>query len=95
MNCLISLVIFAWSLYNISMENIRELDTNSHSVYMLHYHLIMCIKYRKRVIDDEISERLKEIFLYNAPSYHILFKVQPNMKIAMERNVLVAKLLFD
>ncbi len=78
------------------MENIRELDTNSHSVYMLHYHLIMCIKYRKRVIDDEISERLKEIFLYIAPSYHItleewnhdidhvhiLFRGQPNTEIS-------------
>ncbi len=73
----------------------KSFDTNSHSVYMLHYHLIMCIKYRKRVIDDEISERLKEIFLYIAPSYHILFKVQPNMIISMERNVLVTKLLFD
>ncbi len=83
------------------MESIKEFDTNSHSVYMLHYHLIMCIKYRKRVIDDEISERLKEIFLYIAPSYHItleewnhdidhvhiLFRGQPNTEISKFINI--------
>ena len=31
----------------------------------------MCIKYRNRVIDDVISERLKQIFEYIAPNYHI------------------------
>ena len=39
-----------------------ELDTNNHSVFMLNYHLIMCVKYRNNVIDDAISLRLKEIF---------------------------------
>ena len=39
-----------------------ELDTNNHSVFMLNYHLIMCVKYRNSVIDDAISSRLKEIF---------------------------------
>ena len=39
-----------------------KLDTNNHSVFMLHYHLIMCVKYRNKVIDDIISNRLKEIF---------------------------------
>lgn len=78
------------------MKNIRQFDTNRHSVYMLHYHLIMCVKYRRKVIDDEISERLKEIFLYIAPSYnitleewnhdmdhvHILFRGVPNTEIS-------------
>ena len=32
-----------------------KLDSNNHSVFMLHYHLIMCIKYRNKVIDDIIS----------------------------------------
>ena len=31
-----------------------KLDSNNHSVFMLHYHLIMCIKYRNKVIDDKI-----------------------------------------
>ena len=38
---------------------------------MLHYHLIMCIKYRNNVINDEISNRLKEIFEKIAPNYNI------------------------
>lgn len=73
-----------------------RLDTNNHSVFMLHYHLIMCIKYRNKVIDDSISNRLKEIFKNIAPSYnitleewnhdtdyvHILFKGQPNTEIS-------------
>lgn len=78
------------------MENTRYFDTNNHSVYMLHYHLIMCIKYRRDVINDEISNRLKEIFLYIAPTYnivleewnhdidyvHILFRAAPNTQIS-------------
>ena len=45
--------------------------TNNHSVFLLQYHLIMCIKYRNKVIDDVISERLQQIFEYIAPNYHI------------------------
>lgn len=63
---------------------------------MLHYHLIMCVKYRRKAIDDMISERLKEIFLYIASKYnitleewnhdldhvHILFRGAPNTEIS-------------
>lgn len=63
---------------------------------MLHYHLIMCTKYRSRVIDNETSSRLKEIFERIAPGYnitleewnhevdhvHILFRGQPNTQIS-------------
>jgi putative transposase len=73
-----------------------QLDTNNHSVFLLHYHLIMCIKHRNKVIDDAISNRLKEIFLKIAPAYnitleawnhdsdhvHILFRGQPNTEIS-------------
>ena len=72
------------------------LDSNNHSVFMLHYHLIMCVKYRNKVINDNISNRLKEIFEKIAPAYnitleewnhdndhvHILFKGQPNTEIS-------------
>ena len=51
-----------------------KLDTNNHSVFMLHYHLIMCIKYRNKVIDDTISNRLKEIFVKIAPTYNIMLE---------------------
>ena len=49
------------------MINIMELDHNSHSVFLLYYHLVMVIKYRRKVLNDEISERAKEIFEYIAP----------------------------
>lgn len=39
-----------------------ELDSNNHSVFLLNYHLVLVVKYRRRVIDDNISERLKEIY---------------------------------
>ncbi len=61
-------------------------DTNNHSVFMLHYHLFMCIKYRNEVIDDTISNRLKEIFVKIAPAYNITleewFRGQPNTEIS-------------
>ena len=73
-----------------------KLDTNNHSVFLLRYHLIMCIKYRNKVINDPISNRLKEIFERIAPTYnitleewnhdmdyvHILFRGQPNTEIS-------------
>ena len=48
-----------------------DLDNNSHSVFLLYYHLIMAVKYRRKVLDDNISERAKEIFEYIAPGYGI------------------------
>ena len=73
-----------------------ELDTNNHSVFLLFYHLILVTKYRKKVIDNVISDRLKEIFLYTAPKYnvtlqewnhdkdhvHILLKSHPNTELS-------------
>ena len=73
-----------------------KLDTNAHSVFLLHYHLILVVKYRRQVFTDEISERAKEIFSYIAPSYkielvewnhdkdhvHILFKGQPKTEMS-------------
>lgn len=71
-------------------------DTNNHSVFMLNYHLIMCVKYRNPVINDAVSNRLKEIFEKIAPSYnialeewnhdkdhvHVLFRGQPNTEMS-------------
>ena len=69
-----------------------KLENNNHSVFALHYHLIMVVKYRRKVIDDAISLRLREIFERIAPDYnitldawdhdidhvHVLFRGQPN-----------------
>lgn len=71
-------------------------DTNNHSVFSLNYHLIMCVKYRRKVIDDKVSDRLKEIFENIAPGYnitleewnhdrdhvHVMFRGQPNTEIS-------------
>ena len=68
------------------------LDNNNHSVFLLHYHLILVVKYRRRVIDSVISDRLKAIFEKIAPTYnltitewnqdqdhiHVLLKGHPN-----------------
>jgi putative transposase len=73
-----------------------QLDSNKHSVFSLKYHLILVIKYRRKVINAEISERLKEIFEYIQPNYnvtlqewnhdrdyvHILMKTHPNTDIS-------------
>jgi len=73
-----------------------KLDNNNHSVFLLHYHLILVVKYRRKVIDDPVSVRLREIFEYIAPNYnitveewnsdedhlHILFKAHPNTAIS-------------
>ena len=69
-----------------------ELDNNNHSVFLMHYHLVMVIKYRRAVLDEQVSNRAKEIFMYIAPNYnitlmewnhdadhvHVLFKAHPN-----------------
>lgn len=73
-----------------------KLDDNNHSVFLMYYHLIFVVKYRRKVIDDTISDRLKEIFEYISPNYnialqewkheidhiHILFKGQPNTELS-------------
>lgn len=71
-------------------------DHNAHSVFLLYYHLILVVKYRRKVIDDAISDRAKEIFSYIAPDYgitleewnhdidhvHIMFRAQPRTEIS-------------
>ena len=73
-----------------------KLDSNNQSVFMLQYHLVLVTKYRKRVINDTISVRLREIFDYIASNYnisveewnhdedhvHILFRAHPNSELS-------------
>ena len=73
-----------------------ELRNNNHSVFAIHFHLILVVKYRKKVINDEISKRLQDIFLYIQDNYnialeewnhdidhvHILFRSEPNTNIS-------------
>ena len=47
----------------------NKYDHNAHSVFLLYYHLILVVKYRRKVFSDDISDRAKEIFCYIAPRY--------------------------
>ena len=38
------------------------LESNKHSVFRMEYHLVMVVKYRRPVIDNAISDRLREMF---------------------------------
>ncbi|PQW03391.1 IS200/IS605 family transposase [Enterococcus faecium] len=72
-----------------------ELDTNNHSVFLLYYHLVLVTKYRRQVIDDEISDYAKTTFERISESYHItlvewnhdkdhvhiMFKAQPKTEL--------------
>ena len=72
-----------------------DLDNNNHSVFLLNYHLVFVIKYRRKVIDNDISNRLKDIFENIQDNYnitllewnhdkdhvHVLFKAHPNSEI--------------
>ena len=74
----------------------HNLDNNAHSVFLLHYHLIMVVKYRRKVIDTRISARARHIFEYISTSYgivleewnhdedhvHIMFRAQPKSELS-------------
>ncbi|WP_416904494.1 IS200/IS605 family transposase [Micromonospora echinospora] len=38
-----------------------EVRSNNNVVYRCHYHVVWCPKYRRKVIDGKVDERLKEI----------------------------------
>jgi transposase IS200-family protein len=71
-------------------------DNNNHSVFSLNYHLILVIKYRRKVISEKIKQRLIEIFEYICDNYnisaieinsdldhlHVLFKAHPNSELS-------------
>ena len=62
----------------------------------MYYHLILVVKYRRKVFDDSISDYAKSVFEKIAPSYnisllewkhdvdhvHIMFKAQPNSELS-------------
>lgn len=69
-----------------------KLDNNNHSVFSLHYHLVLVVKYRRNVFDDEVSKYAKDMFVRISENYnitlvewnhdenhiHVLFKAHPN-----------------
>lgn len=48
-----------------------KLDTNKSSVFLMYYHLVLVTKYRRNVIDDDISKFAKSIFERIGERYHI------------------------
>ena len=72
------------------------LDSNNHSVFSLHYHLVLVVKYRKKVFNDKKSNYAKDIFERIGSNYnislvewhhdkdhvHILFKAHPNTELS-------------
>ena len=72
------------------------LDSNNHSVFSLYYHLVLVVKYRKKVFNDEKSNYAKDIFERIGSNYnislvewhhdkdhvHILFKAHPNTELS-------------
>ena len=73
-----------------------KLDSNNHSVFLLHYHLVLVVKYRRRVFDSEISDFAKNMFTRIGSKYrislvewnhdkdhiHILFKAHSNSELS-------------
>ena len=73
-----------------------KIDSNNHSVFLMYYHLVLVVKYRRKVIDDTISDYAKDKFVSLSEKYnitlvewnhdidhvHILFKAQPNSELS-------------
>ena len=72
-----------FSLNEMRTEIMQEMDNNAHSVFLLYYHLIMVTKYRRKVINDDISpgekrylsisHRITESYLRNGTTIKITF----------------------
>jgi len=72
------------------------LESNNHSVFSMHYHLVLVVKYRRKVINDNISNELKDMFIRIGNSYnitleewnhdidhvHVLFSAHPNSELS-------------
>ena len=71
-----------------------KLDKNNHAVFTLNYHLIICVKYRKKVfVNDKIIHRTKQLVKKVAGDFgveiinqemdkdhiHILLKTNPKI----------------
>jgi putative transposase len=72
------------------------LDKGSHSVYSLQFHYVACIKYRRKVLSDIVTTRLKVININVAKAFditiieqetacdhiHILFNGKPHIQLS-------------
>lgn len=73
-----------------------KLDSNNHSVFKLFFHLVLVIKYRRNVLDDEIALYLQKRFVdigegfnihleemnHDNDHLHVLFRAEPNSELS-------------
>ncbi|MDQ0414500.1 IS200/IS605 family transposase [Mesobacillus stamsii] len=73
-----------------------KLDSNNHSVFLMYYHLVLVVKYRREVFDVKVSDYAKDMFVNLGEKYnislvewnhdkdhvHILFKAHPNTELS-------------
>ncbi len=73
-----------------------KLDKGCHSVYSLQFHLVLVVKYRKKVLVGKLANRLKEIVVEVAEHFgieiieqetdkdhiHILFSARPTIMLS-------------
>lgn len=73
-----------------------NLDSNNHSVFSLYYHLVLVVKYRREVFDEDVSNYAKDMFDRISEKYnihieewnhdndhvHIMFRAEPNSAIS-------------
>ena len=73
-----------------------KLDNNNHSVFCLYYHLVLVVKYRRKVFTDDMSQYAKDIFVrlsephnisleewnHDIDHIHIMFKAHPNSELS-------------
>lgn len=73
-----------------------NIDKGCHSVYCIQFHLVFCVKYRRKVLTSTISKRLKSLILDIASKFdvkiieqetdmdhiHILFASKPSVTLS-------------
>ena len=73
-----------------------KLDNNNHSVFKMYYHLILVIKYRRHILNEDILDYLTDRFVSIGQNYnlhleemnhdedhiHILFRAEPNSELS-------------
>lgn len=79
----------------------EDFDSNNHAVFKLVYHLVLIVKYRRKVIDEAIQEMLISTFKEYAERHgvileeangeedhiHFLFRTVPNIDLSSFINV--------
>ena len=60
----------------------RKLDSNAHSVFLLYYHLILVIKYRKKVLNDPNYHITLEEWNHDQDHVHIMFRAHPKSELS-------------